>query len=322
MYKPSDKTTWKGRMDPQDGELGLRWHQVVELVDLSREVEDGHGSFVFLGFSSDEGVWRNQGRVGAAGGPDAIRRAMASFADHLPEGIRLFGGGDVICANHRLEEAQAQLGKKVEMLLRKGYKPLVLGGGHETAYGHFLGIRKGLQVGEKLGIINLDAHFDLRSYSQHSSSGTPFLQIADDLEADGLEFHYLCVGIQEAGNTRKLFQSAAERKVHYVLADDLHTGMNTEIQDKLQTFISAVDKVYLSIDLDVFAAAYAPGVSAPTALGLTPQVVVLLLREIISSGKLLTVDVVELNPAYDIDNQTSKLAASLIYQIIQKWAEK
>ncbi|GGK85724.1 formimidoylglutamase [Rufibacter glacialis] len=319
MYKPSDKTTWQGRMDPQDGELGLRWHQVVHMVDLSREVTDGEGNFAFLGFSCDEGVRRNQGRVGAAGGPAAIRQAMSGFADHLPEDVHLYGGGDVICANQRLEEAQEQLGRKVEMLLRKGYKTIVLGGGHETAYGHFLGLRHRLGPEETLGIINLDAHFDLRSYAQHSSSGTPFLQIADDLAAAGRDFHYLCLGIQEQGNTRKLFQTAQERQVDYILADDLHGGITPDVQQRLQAFMAKVDKLYLSIDLDVFAAAYAPGVSAPNALGLTPPVVVQLLKEIIGSGKVMSVDVVELNPKFDLDHQTAKLAASLVYQMVKAW---
>ncbi|WP_205500002.1 formimidoylglutamase [Rufibacter psychrotolerans] len=320
MYKPSDKTTWKGRTDTQDGVLGLRWHQVVQLLDLSRDVADGNGDFAFVGFSCDEGVRRNQGRVGAAGGPNALRLAMSALADHLPEGVQLFGGGDILCANQRLEEAQGQLGRKVELLLRKGYKTLVLGGGHETAYGHFLGIQKQLKDGEQLGIINLDAHFDVRSYAPQPSSGSPFLQIAHDLAAAGKEFHYLCLGIQESGNTRKQFETAAALGAQYVEAQDLHFGLTEAVRQKIKAFTDKVDKLYLSIDLDVFAAAYAPGVSAPNALGLAPQAVLPILQEIMASGKVITVDVVELNPAFDVDGQTARLAAALIFQIVKFWS--
>ena len=319
MYKPSDKTTWKGRSDMQDGVLGLRWHQIVHFLDLSREVEEGHGNFAFLGFQCDEGIRRNQGRSGAAAGPNALRLAMSSFADHLPEEVTLYAGGDIICHNQMMETAQIQLGKKVEMLLRKGYKTLVLGGGHETAYGHYLGIKKILKKEEKLGIINFDAHFDLRSYAAHPHSGSPFLQIADDLHVNDKEFHYLCLGIQESGNTRRLFQTAQELEVEYVLAEDLQNGSSGTVPDRVQTFINKVDKVYVSIDLDVFAAAYAPGVSAPAAFGITPQAVLPLLQQIIASGKLLTLDVVELNPSLDQDSRTAKLAAGLIYQVVKWW---
>ncbi len=299
--------------------LGMRWHQVVQLIDLSRDVPEGEGNFAFLGFSCDEGVRRNLGRVGASAGPSAIRLAMSALADHLPEEVQLFGGGDVICSNHLLEEAQIRLGRKVELLQRKGYKTILLGGGHETAYGHFLGLQTQIGAEEQLGIINMDAHFDLRSYAPQPSSGSPFLQIAHALETAGKAFHYLCLGIQEYGNTRKLFQTAEEVGAQYVEAQDLQFGLTQRVKEKIQEFINRVDKVYLSIDLDVFAAAYAPGVSAPTALGLTPQAVLPLIKEIAHSGKLMSADVVELNPTHDIDNQTAKLAAGLIYHLVQTW---
>ncbi len=302
-----------------DGELGLRWHQIIRLLDLAGEVPEDHGNFALLGFCCDEGVRRNQGRVGAAGGPAAVRQAMSSFASHLPLGVQLFDGGDVLCANQHLEEAQAQLGRKVELLLQKGFKAIVLGGGHETAYGHFSGIRKSLKEGERLGIINFDAHFDLRSYAQGSSSGTPFRQIAHDLHAAGRNFQYLCLGIQEYGNTRQLFQTAAELGVEYVSAQGIQVGATGAVQEKIKQFMAKVDKLYLSIDLDVFAAAYAPGVSATNALGLTPHTVLPLLTQVVSSGKVVSLDVVELNPTLDLDDQTAKLAAALIYQLVQAW---
>ncbi|MBA9076335.1 MULTISPECIES: formimidoylglutamase [Rufibacter] len=319
MYKPADKDAWKGRIDTQDGELGLRWNQLIQLLDLSRDVPAGSGGIVFLGFCCDEGVRRNQGRVGAAKAPAEIRKAMASFADHLPEEVHLYGGGDVFCPNQKMEEAQVQLGRKVELLLKKGYKPVVMGGGHETAYGHFLGIHKTMQEGERLGIINVDAHFDLRTDKPQPSSGSPFLQMAQELQQKGQEFHYLCVGIQEYGNTRKLFQTAKELGASYIPAQDLDSGVSTAVLKKVQQFLQGVDKVYLSIDLDAFAAAYAPGVSAPTAMGLVPHTVLPVLREIMASGKVVSLDVVELNPLFDLDSRTARLAATLLYHLVQRW---
>lgn len=223
MYKPSIKEAWKGRIDAHDGELGLRWHQAINLLNLSEELEtiaDGEIAFAFLGFCCDEGVRRNQGRVGAVGGPAALRAAMASFAHHLPQHVKLFDAGDVICTNQNLEEAQEQLGRKVALLLQHGFRPLVLGGGHEVAFGHFLGLEKAT-ADRKLGILNFDAHFDLRSYEQQSSSGTPFLQISDTLQGQNRPFLYKVMGLQEYGNTRKLFQTADKLDVNYTAADDV-----------------------------------------------------------------------------------------------------
>lgn len=323
MYKPTAPDTWKGRVDATDGEEGKRWHQGIQLLNLTEASApaEAEQAIAFLGFCCDEGVRRNQGREGAVQGPAAIRQAMASFAWHLDDDTVLLDAGDVFCTNQHLEEAQKQLGKKVHALLSNTYKTIILGGGHETAYGHFQGIKLALPADTKLGIINFDAHFDLRSYEKQPSSGTPFLQIADDMLADNREFNYLCLGIQQYGNTQKLFNTAKEYGADYVFAPAMQVYNYEQLREKLQQFMALVDVLYVSIDLDVFAAAYAPGVSAPAALGIHPEIALILLQEIISSGKLLTLDVVELNPNLDVDNRTARLAASLLYHVVQQWSQ-
>ncbi|RDV16378.1 formimidoylglutamase [Pontibacter diazotrophicus] len=324
MYKPASKQAWKGRTDAHDEELEYRWHQVIKFLDLSGEVPpvpDTKIAFVFLGFCCDEGVRRNQGRTGAVDGPASLRSAMASFAHHLPSKVMLYDAGDVLCTNQNLEEAQEQLGRKVAVLLQHGYRPLVLGGGHEIAFGHFLGLEQAT-VKQRLGILNFDAHFDLRSYARQSSSGTPFLQIADKLHEQGKEFVYNCIGIQQQGNTRILFHTAEKLQVQYTFAEQAQ-GHHTfpVLQEQLQVWLEQVEAVYLTIDLDVFSAAYAPGVSAVNVLGLQPGIVLQLLQQVAASGKLLSLDVAELNPAFDTDNRTAKLAAGLLYHAVSEWAK-
>lgn len=322
MYKPATNKAWQGRIDKLDGELGARWHQRMHFLDLTKVIPEPATdvAFAFLGFCSDEGVRRNQGRVGAVGGPAALRNAMASFAYHLPEEVKLYDAGDVLCSGGKLEDAQQQLGKKVDALLQHGYRPLVLGGGHETAYGHFLGLgRSG--AGLRLGILNFDAHFDLRDYNQLPSSGTPFLQIADSLQANGNDFIYKVLGLQESGNTAALFKTASELKVMYTLADNVQMHRLQQLEQDLQAFLNDVDLVYLTLDMDVFAAAYAPGVSAVNAMGLQPEVVLELMRQVAQSGKLLSMDITELNPTLDIDSRTAKLGATILYQMINSWKQ-
>ncbi|MDX5481948.1 MAG: formimidoylglutamase [Hymenobacteraceae bacterium] len=321
MYQPSLKDAWRGRIDAHDGELGHRWHQVMQFLDLSKEipaVPEGKTAFAFLGFCCDEGVRRNQGRIGAVSGPPTLRGAMASFAHHLPEHVLLYDAGDVICSNGHLEEAQVKLGHKIGILLQNGYRPLVLGGGHETAYGHYLGLEQETEQ-KRLGILNFDAHFDLRNYEVQPSSGTPFLQIADRLRTHGRDFIYNCIGIQEYGNTRILFETAKRLGVNYTLAGDVQPHKLTELKENLKSFLDQVDAVYMTVDLDVFAAAYAPGVSATAALGVQPDLVLELLKYVAANQKLLSFDVVELNPSYDKDNSTAKLGASLLYHVVKEW---
>ena len=74
--------------------------------------------------------------------------------------------------------------------------------------------------------------------------------------------------------------------------------------------------LYLTIDLDVLPASVAPGVSAPAAFGVPLPVISAVCRQVAASGKLLHVDVAELNPALDLDNRTARLAARLVNTLL------
>ena len=100
-----------------------------------------------------------------------------------------------------------------------------------------------------------------------------------------------------------------------ILADELHQGQLEKCVDFIDRIIDQNEMIYLSLCLDVFSAAYAPGVSAMQPLGLTPWHVIPLIRQLAASGKVISYDIAELSPRYDIDQRTAKLAANLIYEI-------
>lgn len=327
MYQLPDAKNWKGRTDILDGQEGMRWHHAMQLLDLSNNIEAAQHntiSIAFLGFCCDEGVRRNLGRVGAKEGPLAIRKALRNFAVHFkPERLWLFDAGDVICPEENLEAAQELLGKKIHQLLTAGYHPIVLGGGHEIAYGHFNGIHAFTQQKNKsAGIINLDAHFDLRRYEAAGTSGTPFLQINNLLNQHGQQLHYLVLGINEAANTKALFNTATTLGVHWHPYAALTDSNLENILSAIKSFANKVDYLYLSLDLDVISEAHAPGVSAPATFGVQPHIIRMLLREIIGTNKMISFDIAELNPNYDIDGRTARLAAHMIYDVITVTAGK
>jgi len=317
MYKSPERALWRGRTDTYDGVDGARWHHAIQMLDLSKplQVASGKGKFALLGFCSDEGVVKNMGRKGAADGPISIRKMAVNLPWHFAATTSIFDAGDVICPQGNLEQVQRLLGHKVASLLDAGYFPLLMGGGHEIAYGHFLGIYAH-QPDKKIGIINIDAHFDLRNDPLAPTSGTPFLQIANFMNQESKPFNYLCLGIQPSGNTRALYKTAHERDVKYLEAGTLFHLSTGEIEKVIAKFAKPLDSIYLTICLDVMDAAFAPGVSAPSAMGLSPQQVGELLRIIIGSGKVISCDIAEMNPAFDQDNRTARLAANLLFRVI------
>lgn len=333
-YSPTDSTIWQGRIDSEDGEAGMRFHQKVNLLHHpDRIAEQQKSGVVLLGFACDEGVKRNKGRVGAIQAPDLIRKALANTAWHHDcsnSTSHLMDAGNVYCRDSNLANSQKELANHVETALNHRNKVVVLGGGHEIAWGTFQGLAQHLQQSEirkpKIGIINFDAHFDLRAYSDDdqqypTSSGTPFNQIAQHCQQLGWDFNYACLGVSRASNTQALFTMADQLGVQYSEDHQLASHHLVERIEELVEFISDVDYLYLTIDIDVFSACTAPGVSAPAARGVPYESVEALLQPIFNAtdelgqAKLLVADLAEYNPNFDVDNQTARLAARLTWDI-------
>ncbi len=313
-YKAPEKNLWSGRISNK----WLYLHEKVHCTPLEAVPKAQKKSIALLGYACDAGVERNQGRIGAQLGPDAIKAAFGKMPNHLPGHVMLHDVGSVECPEGDMEATQRELAKAVALLLQNKQFPMVLGGGHDMAYGHYNGIKAHLDAikeGQSLGIINFDAHFDLRKNTDLPNSGTPFHQIAMDCQKENIDFHYLCLGIRKDANDRNLFQTAKELNVAFITNDTFQIQFMEEINTWINAFAKNVDHLYVTIDLDGFSSAYAPGVSAASPMGFNPQLVMECLRTIMASGKLISLDIAEMNPKYDIDGQTAKLAASLLHHV-------
>lgn len=293
---------WQGR---RDGDEPL-YHRIFQRVSLERLIHANE--FILHGFAVDEGVRRNKGRVGAKEAPDVIRKNMANFPVNSPDFI-LRDFGNIYCENEDLESAQSKLANAVSQVLGNGAKSVVLGGGHEVTYAHYSGVKSAFPK-KKIGIINFDAHFDNREVEPEigSSSGTGFWQIAQEGN-----LHTLHIGIQKNSNTLKLFDTAHQLGMEYILADELFFENFPNIYSKIDAFVASLDVLYVTICMDVFNASIAPGVSALAYNGIFADVPFMLLyRHILSSEKLKALDVAEVNPLYDIQDRTTRLAATLV----------
>ncbi len=175
---------WQGRNDPEEGKDGRRVHHIVQHKTASELSNHDVQGISILGFATDAGVARNKGRIGAKKAPDLIRRALANLAWH--KNTPLYDLGTVVCEDDLLEESQARCAKTIAQALPHT-SVIVLGGGHEIAWASFSGLAEYFKTHHpekkpKIGIVNFDAHFNLRAFdSSHAdskpSSGTPFNQI-------------------------------------------------------------------------------------------------------------------------------------------------
>lgn len=314
MIEFANKNNWTGRFDDEDGELGLRWHQIVQTQTFDKIELVNEKHIAILGFKSDEGVRRNKGRIGSKNAPDLIRKACANLPYSKEKQIPISDFGNIVCEETDLENARNEQIQSVSELIQNNYFPIIFGGGHETALGNYLALAEDF---DEIGIVNIDAHYDLRIPVEGSTSGTPFFEMAHFCQENNREFNYFCMGIQPTGNTEALFQRANELNVETILADAVHSDLFEAIH-RLEKFIEKHVVIYLSLDLDVLDGAFAPGVSAPCANGLTPFQVKIIIQKLIQSKKVKLFDVVELNPEFDQDNRTAKLAAQFLQEFTKK----
>lgn len=303
-----ETTPWMGR-DEGPGAIHTRWHHMVYAGQVQKE-DEPKGLAIF-GFASHEGTIRNQGRPGAAKGPYHIRHALAQLAFH--GGQIVHDRGDVTVDGHRMEAAQEEAGKRLGTIIPEHSLTLVLGGGHETTYAGYRGLvaSGALQDVKKWGIISFDSHFAIRNTPQPSAV-TSVRQVITDEKKSDREFRYSAIGINEAGNVRAQFEHAHDLGVAYLKDEECAECRMQNVLDFVDQQLADLDLVYLSVDLDVLPGYQAPGVSAPASLGVPMIVVQEAVRRVASSGKMALMDVVGLNPEFDLDQRTARAAARLI----------
>lgn len=301
---------WTGRSDPEDGADALRLHHLVR-EDAPRAL---------IGFACEAGVARNKGRPGASQGPAALRSALANMA--TPEGATVKQGGftdlgTMVVEGDDLEKGQAALAERIAGALSRHERLIVLGGGHETAFASYCGLAKAYP-NKRIGIVNLDAHLDIRAIGEGGpSSGTPFAQIRD-LAGDA--FDYLCLGVAEESNTGPLRRKARDWGIG-VVADHALIADPKAADGDIRAIVERCDLIYLTIDIDVLPHYQAPGVSAPAARGVPLAGIEHLVGEVMrccaALGRPLPLaDAVELSPPHDRDGMTARSAALLIRKLL------
>ncbi len=292
------KHNLEGRIDNPD--VKERIHQVLE--DYEKKETD-HSAPVFLGFASDEGVKRNKGNAGAAEGPFSVRENLAS----LPYTDEIYDYGTVI-GTEDLEASQEALGSAAAEILNNGDFPLIIGGGHETLYGHYLGVREAYPDA-KIAVLNFDAHFDLR-IEDKATSGTMFYQIlTGDTDVD-----YYVLGIQESGNTGTLFDTADALNVNYAKINEMRSS--PKVTGYMFKALENYDYVFATLCMDSIAEAYAPGVSMSLPNGFTSVEIHDLIERLAGVDNLVSFDISETAPALDEGDRTSALAASLFHRFL------
>lgn len=269
-----------------------------------------------VGLPLDFGTVLEGGRAGAVHAPDAIRRELRRYhktynlgynisLDHL----RIADAGNVNLRQPDHVENHRRIREKLARLLRQYPRVVVLGGSHDGTYSTVRGLVDATG-GQSVGGLNFDAHADVKDKPGFISSGTPFGKLLREDFLAGPRFSE--IGLHSNLNTREDIDFLHQQQATIVpLAHVQQDGM-AHYTTRALNRATTDGPAFVSFDIDGCAEAYAPAVSAPSADGFTPRQAT---EAAFLAGKNEAVrlfEVVELNPLFDRDNQTARLAATII----------
>lgn len=267
---------------------------------------------VLLGCPQDEGVRRNGGRPGAAAAPDAVRRCLYRLVAR--EGVVLFDLGNTL-VDGSLEAAHSRQGRIVRRALEDGKVVISLGGGNDLAYPDCAALAA--VVPDPLAI-NIDAHLDVRESAQ-AHSGTPYRQLLTGGHLQPRSFH----------ETAYQSFAVAESHLRWLASIGVRSHSLNSVQiEGVELFYRALiyradaKAIFWGIDMDAVQASDAPGVSAPNITGLRGEDLLTIARVAGSDARTRVFEITEINPAFDIDQRTCRLAAAAIWTFLAAFYER
>ena len=321
LLVPGDQEAVFRSNDPDDPRLG---DLLCPIDDLE---PDGAIVCVIVGSPQHIGIERNGGRPGAAEGPAAIRHWLYRMAtSEVQQAVRsgqliVVDAGDIDPTGLTLQQIHDEQHDVVHEILEHGMLPIVLGGGHDTAWPT---IRALETDGVPYGVINIDAHADVRPLKDgtYAHSGSPFRQMLEVEDSCLVEGGFVEFGLQHYAVSRAHRDYVTSNGHHVMMLDDIRrTSVPAAWTDAFRRG-TAGERLYVTLDMDGFASAFAPGVSAPSTDGFTPWEIGPALRTAAADARFSAFDVVEVSPLWDQDGRTAKLAAAMIMQVLAGIADR
>lgn len=299
----------------------IKHHWVISSQDRQNSPTP---SASLIGAPDDRGVLNVGGRLGAGHGPQFVRQMLSQFMlgiDGSLANIDLFYGKD-INPGPSIEAGHQTLRRAVFDEIRANITPIVVGGGHDYGYPHVAGVYDVFK--DKIALINIDAHLDVRPPSVEGiTSGSPFYLALEDGIVKPKNF--IEFGIQEHCNDVSYRDYLRKKKVEILTLEEVRTGKGgvaANFQKLVTRFTRRGLKVVVSFDIDAVQMAHAPGVSAPQTDGFTPAEFFEMAHYCGTLKDIVTVGFFELAPPLDENQKTTRLVATAIHRFLSGFSQR
>jgi arginase len=219
----------------------------------------------------------------------------------------------------------------VESVFAEESTPLVLGGDHSIAIGTVTGMSRLLhKQGKKMGLIWIDAHADMNTPDSSPSGNVHGMPLACCIGLGPRELTHLSgyapkvepenvalVGLRDVDRAEKPYVQRTGVQAFTMRTID-EQGLQAVIRKAIEIASNGTAGFHLSFDMDVVDPDEAPGVGTPVRGGLTYREAHLVMEMICDSGKMLSIEVVEVNPVLDEANRTAVLGVELVTSALGK----
>lgn len=255
----------------------------------------------------------------AAGGPEAVRMAFRFNTTYSPDwetdiqDLRVRDLGDIGGHLTDVSVAHGKIEAAIKGALTVGprFVPIIVGGDHSITAPAVRGFCAA-NPGKKVGVINFDAHFDVRNFEWGPHNGTPFRAIVEgDIGISGK--NVVEIGIHGFMNAAPYHQWARDNGLTIISGRQVQQrGMQDCVGEALQVAGDGTDLIYVSVDIDCLAYPWAIGTSASSPEGLSAWQ---LLEGMFLCGqhpKVAALDVVEIDPTRDVKDLTARSGCSTI----------
>lgn len=278
-----------------------------------------------------------QNHRGVDMGPSAVR--YANLAGSLRElGYTTIDSGDItipghyVLANSSLQERLPHICKACESAYTLGKKaiaageiPIFLGGDHSASIGTVGGVTDDSEI----GLIWIDAHGDFNTHETSHTQNVHGMALAIlqglgpkeliDIGRPGPKVkpeNIVLLGIRDLDRKEKELIRASGCTA-FTMRDVDEVGIRVLLTRILKRF-EHLDKIHISLDLDVMDPIDAPGVGTPSQGGLTYREGQLIMEILAETEKIHSVDIMEINPILDIQNRTAQMAVNLLASLFGK----
>ncbi len=285
----------------------------IRLGEIVPNTKYEAANIVIIGCPQDEGIKRNNGRIGAALAPDAIREQFYK--------LTTFGISVNVCdlgnveIQKSLEETHESLTNIVKQILEDGKKIIILGGGNDISYADGKAMAEVFGAGNWLGV-NVDAQFDV-SVADERNHQTAFRQILDEklIRPDYL----YQIGYQRHFASPIYYRYLQNLGVNLSSLEQIRSRETADLELRemmRQKFINHSKSLntFFSFDLTVMRSADAPGTTSPSPLGLRAGEFIQLVKLAASLSNTKIIQFTEVNPNFDIDSRTTKLVAIAMHR--------